>query len=180
MARPEAGLSAIGKFLTKSEQIPLVILCIKPLQEMASVSSNDQLQCILCDKAVSAAELANHVQSRHVGNADWWNCGDCNHHVTSYNDIIAHRDEMNHHSKVTSARELLEMITEKTRQGKTSEVMDSNIGVRLRKELKFKNHYESENPPFLHKAFPCNFTENRSLVLVLSPSNRRNIQLFST
>ncbi len=135
---------------------------------MSSGSRSELLLCILCDVAMPAADLANHVRRRHVGNADWSNCGDCYHHVTSYNDMVTHRVEKNHHSKGTSAWELLETITEKSCQGRTSEaIMDSNVEVRMKKELKFRN-----DGPKIHHFFPSN-CNNRYRPGALSKSSKQ-------
>ncbi len=66
-------------------------------------------------------QLPCHVSLSHVGCVDWWNCGDCDYHVTSHNLMLGHRVEQNHHSKGTSAQELLEAIAQKSCQNSTSE-----------------------------------------------------------
>ncbi len=122
---------------------------------MSRRGQNQRLICILCDVEVrSSLDLIPHIRHSHGLHIDWWNCGerDCVFHTTSHEQMCAHRIDNNHHSKGTSALDLIETIARKcpVLRSITAEVVGSKgetrpksaIGRNLRKGAERKKTSE--------------------------------------
>ncbi len=61
---------------------------------------------------MSTNQLIGHARTRHLGEFDWWECGegDCNYHAKEYAKMAAHRLESGHMAEGKSAQKLLEEI----------------------------------------------------------------------
>ncbi len=74
---------------------------------MASRSGREQqVRCGDCAQVVPANQLLSHVRSRHVGESDWWMCGEfgCYYRAKSYEEMAAHIIQSGHVTEGMSAQ----------------------------------------------------------------------------